>query len=214
MLQYISMIFYAFFTFHKQQRKNCPNAKVISFGGNKTDDQTHTQLFLLIIMSFFIQLILTGSYGGMLTAWFRIKYPHIVTGAIAASAPIWQFTDITPPTSYNNITTRTFLNSQNGPNCVDGFTKSWNIIRKYASTPEGRDTLTSVFGFCDSLHDVSPVNTTNLIFTWMNGALSSLPMADYPYNATVKTKHIRHFFLSLLHFILFSVSRSSSSISS
>ncbi len=29
--------------------------------------------------------------GGMLATWMRIKYPHILDGAIAGSAPIWTY---------------------------------------------------------------------------------------------------------------------------
>jgi len=41
-----------------------------------------------------------GSYGGMLAAWMRMKYPHKIWGALAASAPVRWFRDLTDPGAY------------------------------------------------------------------------------------------------------------------
>jgi hypothetical protein len=44
----------------------------------------------------------------VLAAWFRIKYPHIAIGAVAASAPILQFEDIVPTDTFYRIVSADF----------------------------------------------------------------------------------------------------------
>ena len=51
-----------------------------------------------------------GSYGGMLAAWFRMKYPHVVVGAHAASAPILFFPGSVSPYAFNELVTRSYNN--------------------------------------------------------------------------------------------------------
>ena len=66
-----------------------------------------------------------GSYGGMLAAWFRIKYPNIVHGAIAASAPINHFYGIVDYFLFNEIITNDFAEARSTcPGLIqDGFTR-------------------------------------------------------------------------------------------
>ncbi|XP_058005227.1 uncharacterized protein LOC131180932 [Hevea brasiliensis] len=53
-------------------------------------------------------IVIGGSYGGMLASWFRLKYPHIALGALASSAPVLYFDDITPQDGYYSIVTKDF----------------------------------------------------------------------------------------------------------
>lgn len=66
-----------------------------------------------------------GSYGGMLAAWFRMKYPHLVKGAIASSAPILQF--VTECGRFNTIVTSVFTVGQG--NCSQNIRSTWDLIK-------------------------------------------------------------------------------------
>ncbi|KAK7257013.1 hypothetical protein RIF29_30683 [Crotalaria pallida] len=53
-------------------------------------------------------IVIGASYGGMLAAWFRLKYPHLAIAALASSAPILYFENITPHNAYYDVVTRGF----------------------------------------------------------------------------------------------------------
>lgn len=74
-----------------------------------------------------------GSYGGMLAGWFRLKYPHIVVGAIAASAPIMQFygTGVSQWV-YNEIITQTFAAAS--PTCPGQLHQALLLIQNVSSS--------------------------------------------------------------------------------
>lgn len=108
----------------------------------------------------------------MLAGWFRMKYPASTAGAIAASAPILQFTGITPPQAYNGVVTRTW----NAANSVApaAIYNSWSAMTTLANDQAGRDTVRDTLGICDALNQ--PSDVTNTVFNWLNNAIGYMTM--------------------------------------
>ncbi|XP_073107657.1 uncharacterized protein [Elaeis guineensis] len=114
-----------------------------------------------------------GSYGGMMAAWMRLKYPHIAVGALASSAPILQFEDIVPPETFYDLVSSDFR--RESVSCFKAIKESWNALEDQG---QGRDNLVNLsrkFCLCRDLN-----NTTELS-NWLSSAYSYLAMVDYPY---------------------------------
>lgn len=120
-----------------------------------------------------------GSYGGMLAAWFRMKYPHMVLGAIAASAPVLQFKDITPCGVYNRILTSVYANAYS-KDCSENIRKSWKILKTRAETVDGRAFLKRQFNLCANLTKHEDIDQ---LLDYLTEMYSNLAMANYPYEA-------------------------------
>ncbi|CAI0452733.1 unnamed protein product [Linum tenue] len=91
-------------------------------------------------------IVVGESYGGMLAAWFRLKYPHLAIGALASSAPILYFDDITPQDAYFNVVTKDFRDASE--TCYLTIKKSWAEIDEMASKPYGLSMLSQKFKTC------------------------------------------------------------------
>ncbi|KAM9820309.1 lysosomal Pro-X carboxypeptidase [Neosynchiropus ocellatus] len=117
-----------------------------------------------------------GSYGGMLAAWFRMKYPHVVIGALASSAPIWQFPGLVPCGEFSRVVTRDF--SRSGVNCDVNIRRSWKAIDNMTSTDAGLRWLSGEFSLCSPLKD----KVDGVLFkSWLQETWVNLAMVDYPY---------------------------------
>lgn len=72
----------------------------------------------------------------MLTAWFRIKYPWVVDGGLAASAPILQFygTGVSQFV-FSQINTQDFTDAS--PQCSSGMKQGFIEIEQQGQTAAG-----------------------------------------------------------------------------
>ncbi|KAJ3679173.1 hypothetical protein LUZ60_017184 [Juncus effusus] len=117
-------------------------------------------------------VVFGGSYGGMLAAWFRLKYPHITIGALSSSAPILQFDDISPWTGFYDAVSQDFKDES--LNCFEVIKGSWDEIITRGSTKEGLLELSKTFRACKT------VQSAGSFRDWIWSAYTYSAMVDYP----------------------------------
>lgn len=132
-------------------------------------------------------IVFGGSYGGMLAAWFRMKYPHEVAGALAASAPIWQFTGLARCDVFSKILTSVYAtginDQQSNKNCSINIKKSWEVFEAYSKTDDGKKKLNKAFNFCKGMEITKPEDIQKF-FDYLEDVYGNLAMANYPYDNT------------------------------
>ena len=67
----------------------------------------------------------------------RMKYPNVIAGVLAASAPIWQFTGLAPCDFYNKGATKDFQIADPTGKCVNSIRRSWAEIDAIGQKPGG-----------------------------------------------------------------------------
>ncbi|KAH6827478.1 alpha/beta-Hydrolases superfamily protein [Perilla frutescens var. hirtella] len=120
-------------------------------------------------------VVFGGSYGGMLAAWFRLKYPHIAIGALASSAPILQFDDITPWSSFYDGVSQDFKDAS--LNCYEVIKGSWEELEAFETNKEGLVELSRSFRACKTVQSIYSARN------WLWEAFVYTAMVNYPTEA-------------------------------
>ena len=116
-----------------------------------------------------------GSYGGTLTTLFRLKYPHIVVGGLAASAPLgyyapggWAARGVTETTWFETVKR---VYSEAGPNCYEHLVAAVQEVNSTMRMAAHAPAVAKQFGLCGVPTDV------DAFVYWITEALESIPQA-------------------------------------
>ena len=115
-----------------------------------------------------------GSYGGMLAAWLRMKYPQWFQGALAASAPILFFDGYVDPYAYDDIATGVYAKAD--AQCPTSIKNGWNQLRNIDSSYYSQ--VQKIFNLCDVPKSQVEIATLS---AYLNSAFGTMVMVDYPY---------------------------------
>ncbi|TYZ57507.1 hypothetical protein PybrP1_004350 [[Pythium] brassicae (nom. inval.)] len=127
----------------------------------------------------------------MLGTWLRLKYPHVVNGVIAASAPIRAFMgDKQHPVDTEGfqrvVTFDMSAQAGSAPNCVGNVRRALSRLLELATSADGRQELMRALRVCES----NPLRSEADVAAVVNAvvdAYGNLAMGNYPYPSSYMT---------------------------
>ncbi|XP_076822052.1 dipeptidyl peptidase 2-like isoform X3 [Clavelina lepadiformis] len=115
-----------------------------------------------------------GSYGGQLAAYIRIKYPNLVAGSLAASAPLYWLTGFGDRHGFWKSVTEQF--GKHTDACVNKIKKGFAETARHATTGNFAE-ISQAFTTCHPL----TIESLNHLYGWVRNAFAQLAMRNYPY---------------------------------
>jgi len=115
---------FALFRQYIAEKYNATNSKWISFG---------------------------GSYSGALSAWFRLKYPHLIAGSIATSGPVKAQLEFA---EYFEVVQQSV-----GPQCAQRIRNVTNLVTQLISTTPGQQQIERIFSACQPIQSTLDATT-------------------------------------------------------
>ncbi len=131
-----------------------------------------------------------GSYGGMLAAWLRLKYPASVNGAISASAPIWGLPLTRPPLNGGAIAVaRAFGKAGGSDHCARNLRGAFPLMSEIGKTSTGRAFLSERFRLCPGTIG-SDADAGLRLAKAVQGVFFDVAEADYPFPSSYITSAV------------------------
>lgn len=121
-----------------------------------------------------------GSYGGMLSAMFRLKYPTVVDGAISSSAPLlmrWVDTE-----AFYNLTSNYYENLSSS--CASTMKKAFKYMQAIREREDLYEDLGLVFNSCTEFTTAEDIDD---LLWWAMDGFEETVQYNYPYPTTMFT---------------------------
>ena len=131
-----------------------------------------------------------GSYGGMIAGWFRIKYPEVIDGVIAASAPIWQLAGTVQRETLDMqavaITRGVSAAGGATDQCRDNLIAAWPLLHELGKSENGLKLVSEPVKACSGT-----LKSVDSLINWAQGPYFFLAEGNYPFPSDYITFSLR-----------------------